>query len=674
MKKTKKLLSVLLAVIIALSTLAAATINVGAAEVFDESVGATKVYSYTISVGEYVYRDFTLSSYEDFYMVPQININNPNVIRYSQQGSVIYFIGIAQGYCEISIQAAIYNNEDQSMTLIDELYKITVKSNSTPAATKPGATSFSSVTYNGSDINLKWNEASNASKYQIARLKTGESKYEKFELTNTSVRDSNVTAGVKYTYQVRAMNGNTAGAWSKSVTVVTMTKPNVTVSNKSNGIRAEWTPVRGATKYKVYYKSEYDSGWSSVTTSNTYYPLLNTVIGRKYAFQIQPIGSSNIAGPYSSVKNIVFKIPGMSVKPSVTLSNKSNGIRVEWVEWNAVSGASSYVVYYCKSGASSWSSVTTKNTYYPYLNVTAGSRYSFQVLPMFGSTKGTYSDVKSLTFTVPGMSVKPKVTLSNKSNGIRVEWNSVSGASSYVVYYCKSGATSWSSVTTTNNYYPFLSAVGGTRYNFQVLPMFGSAKGTYSDVVGIKYTHATNEKPEVSVDNKKNGIRVEWNKVSGATSYIVYYKQTSSSTWSSTTTANTYYPYFNTIIGTRYDFQVQPLFNGEKGAYSSKWSITFFPETDTSISTPTVSLTIDYGIDVNWSSVSGASGYVVQYMNYDTDVRQYVYTSGTGTYRWLKPSELQSGHYYYVWVRAYKQINGSKYYGPWSSGVRIYYK
>ena len=671
MKKSKKLLSIFLAAVIALSVFAVACTTIGAAEIDDAAVGETKYYSVTLSVGQSYDIDFSLPAYQSYYQNPNIRISNPSVISFSKKGSTAVFTGRSAGYCDVSITAAVYDSREQSLQLIDVVFKFTVKSNSTPAVTKPGSTSFTSVTYDGTNNTLKWTSARNATSYQIARKKTGDRDYAYFSSTDTSGRDTNVTAGVKYTYQIRAKNGSTYGAWSKSVTVVTMTKPALSVSNKSNGIRAEWSSVRGATKYKVYYKSEYDSGWSSVTTSNKYYPLLNTVTGRKYAFQVQPIGSSSIAGPYSSVKNIVFKLPGMSVKPSVTLSNKSNGIRVEW---NAVSGASSYVVYYCKSGATSWSSVTTKNTYYPYLNVTAGTRYSFQVLPMFGSAKGTYSDVKSLTFTVPGMSVKPNVTLSNKSNGIRVEWNAVSGASSYVVYYCKSGATSWSSVTTKNNYYPFLSAVAGTRYNFQVLPMFGSAKGTYSSVVGIKYTHATNEKPEVDVNCKKNGIRVEWNKVSGATSYIVYYKPTSSSTWSSATTANTYYPYLNTVIGTRYDFQVQPLFNGEKGAYSSKWSITFFPETDTSISAPTsVSLTLDYGIDVNWSSVSGASGYVVQFMNSDTDVRQYVYSTGTGTYRWIRSYDLEPGHYYYVWVRAYKQSNGSKTYGPWSSGKYIYY-
>ena len=37
-----------------------------------------------------------------------------------------------------------------------------------------------------------------------------------------------------------------------------LSKPNLTVSNKSNGIRAEWNKISDAVKYRVYYKSELD--------------------------------------------------------------------------------------------------------------------------------------------------------------------------------------------------------------------------------------------------------------------------------------------------------------------------------------------------------------------------------------------------------------------------------
>ena len=113
------------------------------------------------------------------------------------------------------------------------------------------------------------------------------------------------------------------------------------------------------------------------------------------------------------------------------------------------------------------------------------------------------------------------------------------------------------------------------------------------------------------------------------------------------------------------------MFNGEKGAYSSKWTLFFTPIVDNSLAAPTTSTKIDYGIDVTWTSVSGATGYVVQCMNYDSEQRDYVYT--TGNYKWFSSSSLEKGHYYTCWVRAYKTNGNSTTYGPWSNGSTIYY-
>ena len=200
---------------------------------------------------------------------------------------------------------------------------------------------------------------------------------------------------MKYIYQVQALNNSTFGSYSAGKSVVTMTAPTLTLSNKSSSIRGEWNSVKGALKYRVYYKSELDSGWSYTHTTGTSYSMLNTVPGRKYFMQIFPVGQSDILGPYSTAKSITFTTSQMSVKPTLTVSNKSNGIRAEW---GKINGVTKYIVYYRKSTAKTWSSVSTTNNYYPYLSVTEGQTYSFQVLPMIGNTKGTYSKVASITF------------------------------------------------------------------------------------------------------------------------------------------------------------------------------------------------------------------------------------------------------------------------------------
>ena len=169
---------------------------------------------------------------------------------------------------------------------------------------------ITSLTYNGNNT-LKINAVPGANKYQIARLKSGDKAYTYFYTTSTTFTEKNVVGGIAYTYQVRAMyqtanSGTSYGAWSASKSVPTLVAPTVTLANKSNGIRVTWNSIRGAKKYIVYYKKSTDKNWSSASTTNTYYPILNVQRGATYYVQVRPVGAT-VSKPYSSVKSIVFK-------------------------------------------------------------------------------------------------------------------------------------------------------------------------------------------------------------------------------------------------------------------------------------------------------------------------------------------------------------------------------
>lgn len=251
------------------------------------------------------------------------------------------------------------------------------------------------LSYNGNNT-LTWSKVNGANKYQIARLKKGDNAFTYFTTTGTSLTEKNAAGGTAYTYQVRAMyqttnNGTAYSAWSSGKTVKTLVKPTVKLSNKSNGIRVEWNSIRGTVKYKVYYKKASDNGWSSAETSNLYYPLLNITPGALYYIQVQPLGNG-VSGPYSAVNSLTY-IP--AVKPSVALSNQSNGIRTDW---KAISGATKYIVYYKKDTDSGWSIKETANTYCLLNGLTKNAKYYVQVQPVFGNAKGLYSAVNSLTY------------------------------------------------------------------------------------------------------------------------------------------------------------------------------------------------------------------------------------------------------------------------------------
>ncbi len=278
-----------------------------------------------------------------------------------------------------------------------------------------------------------------------------------------------VIYGTYNSFAHRFANANSI-AFSSSIPAVKPAAPTVTLSNKSNGIRADWNKVTGAVKYKVFYRKYGTSNWSSAQTANNYYPLLNLTAGAGYQVQVQSIGSG-IQGNYSAVKTLIY-VP--QVKPNVSLSNKSNGIRAEW---GKVAGATAYIVYYKPSGAN-WSSTTTKNNYFAYLNTNSGTLYCVQVQPVFNGTKGLYSKVKSLTFIG-----QPAVTLTKVSNGAKLSWNAVGGANKFEVAKKPVGSSSYVYYTTTKRSIVDTSGKSGDVY--QVRAMYatqnnGTAYGAWS--------------------------------------------------------------------------------------------------------------------------------------------------------------------------------------------------
>ena len=422
---------------------------------------------------------------------------------------------------------------------------------------------------NASNVTVNWSRVAGAASYILYSKTAGDKNWHSQELVYGNELGFGTTSkNAVYYFQVQAVayNGQ-KGEFSpvKSITLnpTNSTKPVVKLSNKSNGIRADWNKVSGATKYVVYYRKASTSTWSSAQTTNNYYPLLNLTPGTNYAVQVLPVfGSKN--GSYSSVAQLVY-VP--QVKPTLKLSNKSNGIRADW---NKISGATKYIVYYRKASSSTWSSAQTTNNYYPLLNLSTGTNYAVQVQPVFGSSKGMYSSVAQLVY-VP--QVKPTVKLSNKSNGIRAEWNKFAAATKYIVYYRKASSSTWTSVQTTNTYYPLLGLAAGTNYVVQVQPVFGNAKGMYSTSAQLVYIPQV--KPTLKLSKKSNGIRAEWNKFAAATKYIVYYKKTTDSKWSVAETKNTYYPLLNLKKGATYAVQVQPVFGNAKGLYSTASTMTY---------------------------------------------------------------------------------------------------
>ena len=172
--------------------------------------------------------------------------------------------------------------------------------------------------------------------------------------------------------------------------------------------------------------------------------------------------------------------------------------------------------------------------------------------------------------------------------------------------------------------------------------------------------------PSVSVSNKAGGIQITWNKVSGATKYILYRGSTGIKTFSSTATLS----YLDTSVkskdGYGYIYKVVACVADSSKQYQTASTSKVIYR----LVSPTISKaknSASKAITVTWKKQSGATGYQVQYSratSFSSATTLYITKNTTLS---KKITGLVKGKYYCIRVRTYKTVNGVKYYSAWTT-------
>ena len=156
------------------------------------------------------------------------------------------------------------------------------------------------------------------------------------------------------------------------------------------------------------------------------------------------------------------------------------------LDWTAVSGASSYTVFWDNStGVSSSSaaitSVSTDN--YTHSSLDNGTVYYYKVAGVDSSgTLGTLASEVSAATPLPA---PDNLSASGANNTIILTWASVSGATSYTLYWDNvSGIESTDTTITsiTNDNYTHSNMDNGSTYYYKVAAVNSSGTGTLSSV------------------------------------------------------------------------------------------------------------------------------------------------------------------------------------------------
>ena len=167
-------------------------------------------------------------------------------------------------------------------------------------------------------VELSWTAVDGAARYELWAWDSvnGWRPLGDGSLTGTTYRDSGLTAGTTYWYEVSAASASGVGVfWSEyaSATPGALPAPVLTAEAvDATTVELSWTAVEGAASYELWAWDNEDDGWQriGVDLTGTSYTDENLTAGTTYWYQIQAVDANGVGGDWSEY---VSATPGVSV-------------------------------------------------------------------------------------------------------------------------------------------------------------------------------------------------------------------------------------------------------------------------------------------------------------------------------------------------------------------------
>jgi hypothetical protein len=443
-----------------------------------------------------------------------------------------------------------------------------------------------------------------------------------------------------YAFQVQSLNSYGTGPNVANVNYGTLCAAPTGLNSTgttNNSITVGWTATTGVSTYTLNYQVSGGS-WSQLTnltgTSKTVSSLSPGTSYNLYLNAINSYGTSGNSGTISSTT--VLDAP-----TGVSANNATANSFI--VSWNGVTNASNYTVYYQPSGGS-WSSNSTASTSYTISSLTAGTVYSAYVVA--SNTAATSAQSSTVTYgtvssTPGGFSVG-----SSTSTTATLNWNSVTGASSYTI---TGGPSTQTGLTGTS--YSFSGLTAGTSYTFNISAVnsYGTSSGASTSLLTVPPAPSG---LTVNGTATSSSIPLTWNSATSATSYTINYTPNDASGGNNVSgISSTSTTISNLVSSTTYTFTVTGVNATGSGPTSSGYSYA----TPTSIQPPTMafSAATTSGFTVTLT-VTGASTYAIRV---STDNATWTYFPSSTVSSWsssnvIAATSLSSQTSYYVQAAA----------------------
>ena len=463
-------------------------------------------------------------------------------------------------------------------------------------------------------VKIIWDKTRDATGYKITRKLDSENKYTAIAAIKSgdagSYIDSTTDYDKKYTYKIHALINDTkfisSDAKEISTSKATMAPEITNISNEYDGVKIEWTPVKGASLYNVFKRIDPKNNFALITSFKDRFSFVDDKVrdSQKIVYYIEAcVGESRL---HSESKSIVaHTYPQMQ-----SISCIKDGVYLTFEKSDA-----SRIVVFRGEGKNPptvlLKSLKLGETSFIDKNVEDGKTYTYTI----GTSKTKMSsNIKTIKFINPSINDSPKLTKAvSTANGVTVYFKKPQGASLVKVFKEANGKWVGIGVTSGTNFVDRDVKSGTTyKYTARCVDAIGQYISLY-DTKGISITYlipSVKESPKLTkISNTVNGITVVFNKIPNINRYRVFKEVNGKWAKVGDTDKTFFTDNKNLTANTTYKYTVRGI--DDSGNFISEYdtkgiSIKWYPP----VAKPTITNT-DKGQEIKWKKIPGVKYYGV---------------------------------------------------------------
>ena len=453
---------------------------------------------------------------------------------------------------------------------------------------------------NGS-ITASWSAAASVTRYTAIMYQTGKSYaiYNETNLHTTSYTSrADLEANQQYSVTVTAIRSS-GGNLSEAAKILIPSDfydiqpiavpQNVRAVADTSSVTVSFDPVAHARSYDILF----DNNVTNVTTTSKRFAGLQPKTSHTYSVRAK---TTKMTSAYSTRQTIQTLAGGSTGTPAVPSGIRKTATDTSvTIQWNAVSGATGYDIWF---NGTVYSETSTSRK---FTGLTAGRSYTFQIRSKNGNAVSAYTASYTVT-TAP--KAPTNVVASSTDTTVTIEWGQMTGATGYIVRFNNSDRIFSS---TDSRSYTVEGLTPKTSYSYQVCTLgVDGATSAFSTLRSIQTKAAPLNVPAgVTKSATETTAVISWNAVSGAAGYDILFNGT---VYSVTSTSR---QFTGLIAGRSYNFQVRSKNANTVSAYTASYTVTTAPKAPATISAASTDTTAT----VTWSPVTGAAGYIVRFNN-----------------------------------------------------------